>query len=232
MNRTERFLQLYTQLEQTAVVEYGFPRDGKSITRLMNLKCYKDIRRELSYCKEIRNILQHNPKINGQYAIEPSEQIINLLENILDKIDSPKKVMDFYKPIGSIISSKINGKVLEYMRKMEKKEISYIPILNDDGTVGGVFGENTIFQCVLDDSIDDMNENTRFFHIKKYLSLDNPITENFIFVNENILMIDLEEILYRAYKNNRRIGVIFITKNGNENERLKGLITPYDIIGN
>lgn len=232
MNRTEKFIQLYTKLEQIAVLEYGFPKDGKSITRLMNLKCYKDIRRELAYCKEIRNILQHNPKINNEYTIELNEAILALLESIIKKIELPKKVVDFYKPISKIISAHIGNNVMEYMQKMEQNQISYIPILDDKGFVRGVFGESTVFQCVLDEGINEINENTKFYHIKKYLSLDNTITGSFIFTNEHTLMIELENILYKAYKSNKRIGVIFITKNGKENERLMGLITPYDIIGN
>ncbi|WP_411328773.1 hypothetical protein [Anaerofustis stercorihominis] len=44
-------------------------------------------------------------------------------------------------------------------------------------------------------------------------------------------MIEIEDMLYNAYKRNERIGAIFITENGKENERLIGLITPYDVIG-
>ncbi|MFR6311991.1 CBS domain-containing protein [Anaerofustis stercorihominis] len=231
MNRTEEFLQLYKKLEQTAVMEYNFPKDGKSISRLINLKCYKHIRRELEYCKEIRNILQHNPKVNDEYAIEPSNAMIELLSNILKQIETPKKAIEFAVDYNDIIKAYIGDNVMDFMNKMDNKKISHIPIMNESGIVRGVFGENTVFQCVLDEGIYEINDKTRFFHIKRYLSLDNPILEKFLFIHKNTLMIEIEDMLYNAYKRNERIGAIFITENGKEIERLIGLITPYDVIG-
>ncbi|WP_411328772.1 hypothetical protein [Anaerofustis stercorihominis] len=167
MNRTEEFLQLYKKLEQTAVMEYNFPKDGKSISRLINLKCYKHIRRELEYCKEIRNILQHNPKVNDEYAIEPSNAMIELLSNILKQIETPKKAIEFAVDYNDIIKAYIGDNVTDFMNKMDNKKISHIPIMNENGIVRGVFGENTVFQCVLDEGIDEINDKTRFFHIKR-----------------------------------------------------------------
>ena len=125
---------------------------------------------------------------------------------------------------GSNVSLSVIKRLPKYYR--------YLEAINEKGIVRGVFGESTVFQCVLDEGINEINANTKFYHIKKYLNLDNTMTGSFIFTNENTLMIELEDLLYKAYKGNKRIGVIFITKTGKENEKLIGLITPYDIIGN
>ena len=64
MNNTDLFLDLYKQLEQTAVSVYGLPADGTAVSKLERFNEYKSIRAELKYCREVRALLTHNPKID------------------------------------------------------------------------------------------------------------------------------------------------------------------------
>ena len=89
MTRTEEFLDLYKQLEQAATSAYGWEPDGLAIYRLERMDQFESRRTELSYCREVRNLLQHNCLIDGEYAVEPSEPMLALLRSLLLQITQP-----------------------------------------------------------------------------------------------------------------------------------------------
>ena len=75
MNNTELFLDLYKQLEQSAVLVYGFPSDGTAVSRLERVNQFKTMKSELKYCREVRALLVHNPRINGDFAVVPNKSL-------------------------------------------------------------------------------------------------------------------------------------------------------------
>ena len=60
MDNTELFLDKYKELENAAINEFKLPPDGSAVAKLEKRSEFKDIRFELNYCREVRNLLQHN----------------------------------------------------------------------------------------------------------------------------------------------------------------------------
>ena len=68
INRTEEFLDKYKQMETLVRNEYNLDNNESVMNFLINNKDFKVIENELDLCRDTRNLLSHNPKINGEYA--------------------------------------------------------------------------------------------------------------------------------------------------------------------
>jgi hypothetical protein len=56
-------------------------------------------------------------------------------------------------------------------------------------------------------------------------------SESFVFVHKDTLVIDIEEMFANELKEGKRLAVVFITKNGDPNEKILGLVTAWDVAG-
>ena len=73
-SRTDEFLDLYKKLEQLLKQNYSNDRGHYEnvVARYENSRDCGNMKDELNSIREIRNLLQHIPKINNCYIIEPS----------------------------------------------------------------------------------------------------------------------------------------------------------------
>ena len=116
------------------------------------------------------------------------------------------------------------------MHKMNECTFTHIPILNNDGVVIGVFDENSIFNYLANEEIVEINNEVLFKDIEKYISLYNREMEEFIFIDPNKYVEELEHEIEKRFKEQRRIGMAFVTLNGKSDGNMQGIITPWDII--
>ena len=118
------------------------------------------------------------------------------------------------------------------MVKMKENTYTHIPIL-ENGIVKGVFSENTLFGVLLESElIYDINT-TDFSEplIKKYCNLTNHVSETFEFISKDIYLEDVKEIFLKSFQKKQRLAMLFITQHGKPNEKLLGIITPWDVLG-
>ena len=79
-DNTVEFLDLYNRLERLIRERYNLSRDGGAIAWLLSRdKAPRALRDELDYCREVRNFLQHNERIDGFYAVIPSDAMLDAL---------------------------------------------------------------------------------------------------------------------------------------------------------
>lgn len=85
------FLDLYKTLEESIREQHPeLPRNGSPVAwAIQNSKRLRKMRDELDYCRKIRNLLSHNARVDGEYAVIPSGAMIESLKNALDKIKTP-----------------------------------------------------------------------------------------------------------------------------------------------
>ena len=76
-----------------------------------------------------------------------------------------------------------------------------------------------------------VEKDTRISEFKDFLPVDNHQSEFFKFVPKSALLIEIQELYEDELKSNLRLGAVFITNSGNQNEKLLGLITAWDIAG-
>lgn len=228
LSRTEVFLDKYRLLEEVAIEEYGYDDNGTAVSNLERRKEFKDISAQLSYCRKVRNLLCHTPKIEDAYAVTPSEAMLQLLDDITARIKRPLRAQDIYTPREKLMCKSLGSYVLPSARDMTRRHFSHLPILQDNRLVG-VFSESTLTALLLAENGVSINEKTRFNDIRHYLKIENHTAERFLFIGRNTPAGDLVEMFEDALRPGNRIGMVFVTETGDPHQRILGVITAWDV---
>jgi len=231
MNRkTELFLDKYKRLEATVSARYDLSNSESAVSFLERRPEYRAIKSELAYCREVRNLLTHNPKVRGQYAVEPSDEMIALLDRTIERVNNPKKAKHIWVPVRNVICKTMDDDVRPAMVEMNENSFTHIPIVRN-GVVLGVFSENTLLRFLIDEEIVSIGSNVKFSDIEKYLPIDRHRAESFRFIGQETPVSEIEDIFADADRNADRIGLIFVTNSGKKTEKLLGIISAWDIAG-
>lgn len=229
MSRADEFMDIYRQLEAIATDKYNLPKDGKAVSFLEKQPEFRNIRLELGYCHEVRNLLTHNPKISDKYTVDPSEEMIELLKNTVEKVINPPKAKSIMIPKQKILWRTMNDFILPVVHEMVSKTFTNIPIL-EECVVIGVFSESTLLSYLVDEEIISIDDHMVFSDLEKYLWLKNHTAESFRFVSEDTLKTTIEDMFSDANKHGERIGLIFVTHSGRATEKVLGIITAWDLV--
>ncbi len=229
MSAADEFLDLYKKLEQSAIDIYGFAPDGRAIGELERMKQYEDIRRELKYCRDVRNLLSHNEKIDSSYSVEPSRAMIALLKDAIFRVENPGRCIDYATKQPYILLADIETPALKLMREMTERGFSHVPLVQD-GVVTAVFSASTPFSYILEHGGAKLDEGTTLRYFEKYLPINMHATESFRYLSRMTLLTAAQTLFVDSLKEARRIGMIFVTENGKPHEKLLGVITPHDIM--
>lgn len=227
MSRAEQFLELYKQLEAVVANNYGFHKEGGSVAKLGRREEFKPIRAELDYIRDVRNLLSHRPKLKDSFMVEPSQAMIDLLKDVLKKVENPAIAENIMVPLKQVLCCTEEDPVLKTLGRMNKRGISSIPILKD-GRVCGVFSEGTFVQCTLSGEY-TVTEETVFSDIRKETSLDREHPEVFLYTDRDTPIDELSDMIEDARTEGKKVGMIFVTKHGRASEELRGIITAWDI---
>ncbi len=227
MDKCEEFLDLYKQLENIAVNQFGVKGDGTAVSQLQRMSEFKNIRSELDYIRDVRNLLTHRPRIDDDFAVEPTDAMIDLIKDTIRKIEKPLVATDIYIPLGEVLYAGMDTKVFSVMTSMFKKAYTHVPIL-DNSKVIGVFSDNTLMNYILYGNL-IIDSETRFSDIGDYLALGAHPAETYRFVGRNETVSKISDIFDEALKNSDRVGMIFVTEHGKSEEKLLGIITAWDV---
>ena len=227
MSNTERFLDLYKRLESVASDVYGFQSSGGALKKLLRRSEYRNIRLELDYIREVRNLLTHRPKIGKEYAVEPTDAMVRLMEDVIKRIESPATAESIMISSRQILSCEKSDLVMAAMKQMYERAITHIPIL-EDGKVAGVFSENIFIRCTISGE-HVIDENTVFYEIEDELAMDKHLRERYAFTGKNTPVQELSDLFDEAQDDDHKLGMIFVTEHGKEHEKLIGIITAWDV---
>ncbi len=65
----------------------------------------------------------------------------------------------------------------------------------------------------------------------EFIPIDKHESESFEFVSRETTVIDIEEMFAKELRQEKRLAVVFITDNGDPNEKILGLVTAWDVAG-
>jgi len=230
MDNSEMFLEKYKNLEKAVRKTYGLKR-AESISRYLTDKTkYKKFEDEIRYCQEVRNFLVHEKKISNDFAVEPSDAMINFIEELTKSIINLPKCHHIQVKFKNIYWRKMSDSVSETIAVMKERGFTDVPILNERGVVVGVFNENSVFCCIAEGKDVSADKDLCLCDIKEHLSISDRETESFVFVRPSLYVWELEDMIENALKTDRRIGIAFVTASGRDDEKLQGIITPWDVI--
>lgn len=228
INRTEEFLDKYKQMEVLVRNEYNLGNNDSVMNFLISNNEFKALENELDLCRDTRNLLSHNPKINGEYAVYPSEEMIKLLDKVIQKVTQPIKASNIMVKKSELCFMGMEDKVLDAMAVMKEHSYKYIPILAD-GVLVGMFSAKTVLEIMVNEGTDIFKGDMTFESIKNYISIENVSEKTFAFVGNSTLLSEIKEIFKDDVDNKERINIIFVTQHGKKDEKLLGIITAWEI---
>lgn len=225
----ELFLDTWRQLESTAEHLVGSDnRGGNVVLRLCRDPRFAMYRDRLDYCREVRNLLSHQAKLKGEFAVTPSAAMQEMLEEVLHKLEDPPRVASAMTPVAKMLVATPETPVLPVMRRMRQQGISHVPLLRN-GRVIGVFSVDTVFQAVVDGGC-HAEPDTTLSAFAPYLPTDRHMDQNFKFVEKDLPLADAA-LLFDRSGNRNKLKVMLVTASGSTEEPLLGVLTPYDLLG-
>ncbi len=229
--RSELFLQKYRVLEgllekryegrrltsSSVVIEYI--RDGDSAP----------IRVDLDLLREIRNILSHNAGSDGQSVVEPSQEMLDRLDGVIEYVRRPRLAADFGTPAERILCAHMNDRVYHVMQAMQNNGYSHVPILEGGGIVG-VFSIKSLFDCLSARGLGSLNEDSRISALGDKVSLEHRTGERYMFMAADATITAVRSAFDARSSRNGRLSAVFLTQTGKPQGELICMLTPWDVL--
>ena len=226
---TQEYLDLYNKLEHAIKEMYDVPEGIGPIAWLAREeRGFRGIRKELDYCREVRNLLQHSERVNGEYAVVPSQGMLKLLSETFAKVANVPRAIDLCVRAESVFTACMEDPIRPAMREMADKGYTHVPIL-EDGRVVGAFSENTLLTYMNSGELVEIGEDDTFGKMGDLLPLDSHESETFGFVSRDEVAPSIAELFQSAWKTKKRLGMLFVTANGKQSERMLGVLTSWDL---
>lgn len=190
--------------------------EGVDFTRIMALR-------------NVRNVLSHNTKLNDKPLVALNADALPFLDEVIARIRQLPTVANIYIPKADVYYRSMDDAIQSIVAVMLEKVYSHVPVIDADGRVVGVFSESTMLE-VSNDKI-AVDESTTLKTISKFLPCDKHTAEVFRFVPKNDSIAHIRHLCAEALSRHERIGMLFVTENGNPDEALLGILTVWDIAG-
>lgn len=186
------------------------------------IRKYEDDLREFG---DLRNAIVHH-RTDTEYAIaEPHTEIVELIEHIETLLSSPITVgTSFAREVHKFNS---DHTLKEVLRMVRDKNFKHIPVYKD-GVFLGLLTASGIMRWLAATVEEEFisREITTMDDILKYEKNGNT----FRFIASNTPVYEAEEIFRDSVASGGRLEALLITRNGERDEPLTGIITPIDLI--
>lgn len=223
------FRDLCNKFEDLVRIKYKVKDEEGAFYILSNQKEYKKFEKDINLIRKIRNLLSHGEcKVEGKVAIEINENIIEKLKEIISLLENPPLVTSRY--ISEMFVVDLEEKLENLIKTMNEKKISHVPVLDKDKKLVGVFSENTIFSKLSDDEIIEIGKEYKVKDYEKYIKLENHSSEYFDFIKRNEELASAQNLFNKSIKKDKKLVMLFVTRNGKKNEEILGILTPWDLL--
>ncbi len=231
MNNTDKFLDLYRQLERLGRAIYfpDIPEGSPIITRLTALPALREFKEDVEYCRVVRNFLVHTPRVRDVYPVIPSDDMIKILEKCVARVKSPTLAMSFAIRRENMFTASLDSKVTKITKYMNRRGFTHVPIFHEDRLVG-VFSDNVIYTYVCDKGMVHIDEETEFYEFINYLGLNYHIHEYFVFMKSDATLYEAVDAFNIDSKSMKQLTAIFFTDTGKSDGNVMGMMTPYSIL--
>ena len=230
--RVDEFLDLYKRLEQLLKTHYynDSGRYESVVARYENSRESGELKDEITAIREIRNLIQHNPKIKGRYIIEPSEEIMKALQEVIHQVEHPKLAIDFGVKADQIYKATLSSGLMRVINVMKERGFSHIPVI-ENNRLYGVLSAYSVFEFVTEQGVQILTEETKVVAMKAYLPIAKQRNESYLFLPQDATFTDADEAFVKRDSKGRRLVVIFITEHGRPDEPILAMLTPWSVVG-
>lgn len=231
-SRAERFLRMYRVLEGALEKRLSGARQGSSVVMdYIRDPDSEPYRYELNVCREIRNLLTHNADSDGEPLVEPSESVLNSLQNILTHVSAPRYAVDYGTPREKILWAHPNDEVMDVMHRMNRLGFSHVPVM-ERGKIKGVFSVGSLFVYLERNGFGTLHDNARIRQIDEAMNLDKHGSDRYLFMAQDVTIYQVRDAFEERSVRNNRVSAVFITRSGSKDEPLIAMLTPWDVLKN
>jgi CBS domain-containing protein len=229
-SRGERFLAAYARIEQVLQRRVETSRGKESFRRLVDIASKREavVRRfqnDLSEFAELRNAIVHE-RISPDYLIAvPLPETVESIEKIADLITDPPRVYPRFA--GKVVKFQVTDPLGDVLSVIDETGYSQFPVYSD-GVYSGLLTDGAVARFLSAAALGKSrlgNETT----VGEAMSYEKNIWRA-RFIARYASVFDAEE-LFKSSNNGRwRVSALLITENGDPQQALLGIITPYDIL--
>ena len=231
LTNADIYIQKFKELESVVKETFGL-NDWDSITNFLSKKEeYRHYREEIKYCQEVRNLLQHKQKIDNEYPIQPTEEMIAFLEKTINSVKNRKKCEEIMVPVSRLFYKRTSDVLRDTLQRMKEIPSGHVPVLDEKGRVTGVFTAVSLLNIMADRKGEPIEKEYSFAAAEKYIALDSHDSEVYRFIKKSLYVDELKDIFEQTYSGGKRLSMAFVTVNGKPDGVLLGTISPWDVLG-
>lgn len=225
----ETFMDACRDFEAAAKLKYHLEDSTSAYMYIAGLSTFASYRDEIHVIRTLRNMLAHNNmEIDGIEIIHFSPLLLSTLKKITNHIANPILVKECM--VKNIFTASFNDKISYLLKKMSEKGISHIPVLDEGYKLLGVFSRNTIFSKMSLEGMNEISNEDTLEEYAKYLPIEMHENEAFGFIGCDEDIEKAKSLFKRTKANKKRIVMLFVTKSGLRDERVLGILTPWDVL--
>ena len=186
----------------------------------------------LDAIRNVRNAIAHPEYLkNGNPLVVLSDNVIHILDDIIETVNALPKVCNIMRALPDVDTCSLDSEIVAVVSKMILKSYSNIPVLNDKGSVLGVFSESTMLKVGLD--VLRSRPLTRIADIRGLVSIakNNRRPDRFFFVGKDDPVVSLQHMCHEAVADGKRAELFLVTDNGRSKGKLIGIVTVWDFVG-
>lgn len=223
------FMDACCEFEMAVKNKYHLKDSESAYMYLYSLPAFAIYREEINVIRTLRNMVAHNSiEMDGKEMISFSPSLISTLKKITHSISNPVLVKDCM--ITRITSAKLEDSMDSLTKLMKEKGLSHVPVLDENNRLLGVFSQNTLFTRYIEEKVVSKSTMETLKDYAKYLPIDKHENEAFGFISIEEDIEKAKSMFKRTRQNKKRMVMLFVSKNGQSQERVLGILTPWDVI--
>ena len=232
MSNADLFIDKYKIFENMIRATYDL-KDTDSIVHYLcdERKDFARFEDDIRYCQQVRNLLQHRRKINGHYPVEPSQDMLDLLDRLTEQIAGRSRCRDIAIPFSHLFYRGPDDDLWETIEVLQENTFAIVPVLENRRLVG-IFNAYSLFTYMTEhpQALERRGE-VRFRDMMPYLDYRNRKHEEILFIRGEQFVDELKVEFEEYFQRKKMLIAAFITDGAREDGEVKGLVTAWDLLG-
>jgi len=226
-----KFVSIYNELSEYMEKELN-EKNFRSHVQMLNIMSKKNhiIKSnydELRTFANLRNIIVHDSTGSYNPIAEPHPEVVKRYQHILNQLINPPTALSICTKAADMFFAHPNMKLIDCIKKMHDRNFSYIPVCMNEKLIGVLSGDS-IFTYMRRNSTTSIHEEFRIRDLGD--SIKDHIDERYCFVNKDLSLGEITSMYINDIKDGKRLGAVFVTETGSENEKIMGMISAWGLI--
>ncbi|GEM01140.1 CBS domain-containing protein [Halolactibacillus halophilus] len=230
MRNDERFIVAFNKIEKyldQQIHDTRYVPFHRAVQRLRKSNpIVSHYQQDLLEFSQLRNAIVHE-RTGHEYTIaDPHNDIVELIEKIEQELTAPETVINLFGKTLRTIQADLT--VEEVLNIIKETTFSQFPVYVSKQFIGLLTDK-----CILHFIAQSMNGDSRKLfntEVRDLLKEDAVKEANYRFVASEMSIFEAEAIFMEAMKKDKVIDALLITDSGESYDKLKGLISPTDLI--